>query len=227
MKNILSLLVLLACAYTCRSQSGTYTLSTGEFAYSMVLHPDSTFEYSLSFSRGGTSSKGKWKIIKDTVCLYGYEKPYTIEKVQESRIDSLRSSMIHVIINDSSILHTRGNAVVYIDGKPSNIKYKAGSGEQVVTDFKILLNDDCSHPLWTDANGNILCKDKNTRSISVEYDTYLVRDTENNYFVLTLSGYPVNVSPPTLTWTKWILSGNSLAPVECGKALDHIILKKH
>ena len=206
---------------------GTYSYSVGNFYYKLELKKDSTFAYQNSFHRGSTASTGKWKFSKDTLFLMDYEKPWTIKTVEEFTIDTLGdNSVIEVIINDTNAIHIRGDHDIYIDGQPTKVKYDSKTRRDVVTDFEIWVNNECNNPQLTDKAGRIRFLNKRIKTISFDYDKYLIKDPKSNYFILTLSNYPIYVSPPTLYWTKWVLIGDNLSPLECNKLLDYIRLKR-
>jgi hypothetical protein len=210
-----------------QSVIGTYSYSDGNFYYKLELKKDSTFAYQNSFHRGSTASTGKWKFSKDTLFLMDYEKPWTIKNVEEIMLDTLGdNSVIEVIINDTDAIHIRGDHNIYIDGKPTNVKYDSKTKRHVVADFEIWVNNECKNPQLTDKFGRIKFVNKKIKTISFDYDKYLIYDTNSNYFKLTLSNYPIFVSPPTLSWTKWVFSGDNLSPLDCNKQLDYIILKR-
>ncbi|MBL7882618.1 MAG: hypothetical protein JNL69_01005 [Bacteroidia bacterium] len=206
---------------------GTYSYSDGNFFYKLELKKDSTFAYQNSFHRGSTASTGKWKFSKDTLFLMDYEKPLTIKNVEEVMLDTLgNNSVIEVIINDTDAIHIRGDHNIYIDGQPTKVKYDSKTKRHVVTDFEIWVNNECSNPQLTDKLGRTKFTNKMINTISFDYDKYLIKDPMNNYFILTLSNYPIFVSPPTLAWTKWVLEGDKLSPIDCNKRLDYIKLKR-
>lgn len=206
---------------------GTYSYSNGNFYYKLELKKDSTFAYQFSFHRGSTSSTGKWSLSKDTLFLMDYEKPWTIKQVEEITLDTLGdNSVIEVIINDTNSIHIRGDHDIYIDGQPTKVKYDSKTERDVVTDFEIWVNNECNSPQLTDKFGRIKFVNKRVRTISFDYDKYLIKDPKSNYFILTLSNYPILVSPPILTWTKWVFEGDKLSPIDCNKRLDYIKLKR-
>ncbi|MCO5267490.1 MAG: hypothetical protein M9897_01170 [Brumimicrobium sp.] len=183
--------------------------------------------YQESFKLGTTSSTGKWILSKDTLILTDYKKPWTIKQVEEFVLDTLGdNSVVEVIINDTNAIHIRGDHRIYIDGQLTKVKYNSRTKRDVVTDFKIWVNDECNTPQLTDKFGRIKFVKKKIRTISFDYDRYSIKDSNSNYFIMTLTNYPIYISPPTLTWTKWVFIGNSLSPLDCGKQLDYIILKR-
>jgi hypothetical protein len=212
---------------TPKSIIGTYSYSDGEFYYNLELKKDSTFAYQFSFKRGSTFSSGKWKFSKDTLFLTDYEKPWTIKQVEENVLDTLGdNSIIEVIINDTDAIQIRGDQDIYIDGQPRKVKYGSKTKQHVVTDFEIWVNNECSNPQMTDKLGRVKFANKRIKTISFDYDKYLIKYSKSNYFILTLSNYPIFVSPPTLSWTIWVLTGDNLSPLDCSKRLDNIKLKR-
>ncbi len=196
---------------------GAYSYSDGNFYHKLELKRDSTFTYLHSFELGTTSSTGKWKFNNDTLILTDYEKPWTIKQVKEFVIDTLGdNSVVDIIIDDSASIHIRGDHYIYIDGQPTT----------AIIDFEIWVNNECNNTLLTDKFGRIKFVNKKIRTISFDYDKYLVENPKSNYFILTLSNYPIFVSPPTLSWTKWLWTEDSLSPLDCNKRFDHIKLKR-
>ncbi len=210
-----------------QSVVGAYSFSDGNFYYKLELKKDSTFSYEFSFKLGSTASTGKWKFFKDTLFLTDYEKPWTINQVEEFALDTLGdNSIIEVIINDTNSILIRSDHFIYIDGQPTKVKYDSKTKRHVVADFEIWVNNECSNPLLTDKFGRIKFASKRINSISSIYDKYFITNPNSNYFILTLSNYPIFISPPTLSWTKWVLTGDILSPLDCNKRLDFITLKK-
>jgi len=206
---------------------GAYSYSDGIFYYKLELKKDSTFSYEHSFKLGSTSSTGKWKFSKDTLFLTDYEKPWTIKQVEEKILDTLvDNTVIEVIINETDAIHIRGDHDIYIDGRPTKVKFDSKTKRHVVADFEIWVNNECHNPKLTDKFGRIKFENKRIKTISFDYDKYRIKDPKSNYFILTLSNYPIFVSPPTLSWTKWVLTGENLSPLGCNKQLDDIKLKR-
>jgi hypothetical protein len=206
---------------------GTYSYSDGNFYYKLELKKDSTFAYQNSFHRGSTSSIGKWKFSNDTLFLTDYEKPWTIKQVEEIVLDTLGdNSVLEVIINDTDAIHIRGDHNIYIDAQPTKVKYDSKTTRDVVTDFEIWVNNDCNNPLLTDKSGRIKFANTRIKTISFDYDKYLIKNPKSNYFVLNLSNYQIFLSPPTLSWTKWLWTKDNFSPLDCNKRLDYITLKK-
>jgi hypothetical protein len=206
---------------------GAYSFSDGYFYYKLELKKDSTFSYEHSFKLGSTSSTGKWKFNRDTLILTDYEKPWTIIQVEEIVHENLGdNSVIEVIIDDTDTAHIRGDHDIYVDGQPTKVKYDSQTNQQVVTDFEIWVNNDCSNPQLTDKFGKIALSNTRIKTISFDYDKYLIKDPKSNYFKLTLSNYPILFSPPTLSWTMWVLTGDNLSPIACNQQLDCIKLKR-
>ena len=210
-----------------KSIVGTYSYSDGNFYYKLELKKDSTFTYQHSFKLGTTSSSGKWKFNKDTLLSADFEKPWRIQRVEEFVLDTLgNNTIIDVIINDTNAIHIRGDHAIYIDGQPTKVKYDSKTKRDVVTEFEIWIDNECSNRQLTDKFGRTKFANKNIKTISFAYDNYIIKNPKSNYFILTLSNYPIYFSPPTLSWTKWLFTGNSLSPIDCNKQLDDIKLKK-
>ena len=206
---------------------GTYKSDDEKFHYKLELNDDSTFLYHMSFPRGSTSSTGKWSLKKDTIILYNYAKPFVIKTVEERHIDSLhRSSIVNIGCNfDTNGIHIRENCcTVYLNGKPTIFKPMTGwSGTPY---FNFWINDNCEKILITDKSGQIKLSKSKIKKISFDYDNYTIKDLRCNYFIVTLDNAPLHISPPTLTWTKWILTGDSLSPIDCKRILNYIVLKR-
>jgi hypothetical protein len=225
-------LILILCSFGSKSPIGVYTYTNGEFSYKIVLSADSTFKYEFSFSRGTTSSTGKWKLNEDTFYLYDYQKPYTIKEVKESKKDILgKDALIEVVIIDSTAntntINIRGaTGTIFVDGQPLHIAHSLKTNEELVTDLELWVNDNCDSLKFTNERGNVKLINNKINKISFRYDNYWVKNPSNNYFIITLSNYPIFTSPTTLVWEKWLLTKNHLVPLECNKPLSHIRLKK-
>jgi hypothetical protein len=205
----------------------SYSYSDGRFYYRLDLYKDSTFVYEHSFKFGSTMSNGNWLINNDTLVLSNYESPWTISNVEEKFIDSLNNTtVIEIKVNDTSSEKIRGDHILYIDGNPTSVKYDYSKSEYMVKDFDVWVNGDCQDVRKTSEKGIIQFEKDSILEISINYNEYQVQSIGNNYFVLTLSYFPILVSPPTLKWTKWKIQNNEIIPFECGQLMDYVKLKK-
>lgn len=206
-----------------------YIYSDENFYYNLELKEDSTFIYNMGFHRGSTSSHGKWKQNTDTLNLFDYEKPFLIKDVEEKKVASLKNyALIEVIyINDTSNRRSReGKSTLYIDNKLVENLVINAPNKNFISNFKLWVNGNCNNEQETNSKGQIKISNIKIHSISFDYDTYKIKNTENNYFVLTLNTLPQPIGPPTLYWTQWIFKDNTLQPIECNKTLDYIKLKR-
>lgn len=184
------------------SVTGTWSqFSEPEFYYELKLHKDGSFKWTNSFSLGTTTSTGKWKIDRDTVHLFDYERPWKISEVNELNIDSLQSLLVEVRFFD----HPK-------QSKP-------------VSDCYFTINDRCDSEFQTDSLGQVKISES-VKKVDFKYDSYTIKDSTANLIIVEMDRLPIYLSPPTLTWTKWTFENNKFKPLECGKLVDFIELRK-
>ncbi|MES2701918.1 MAG: hypothetical protein V4649_04720 [Bacteroidota bacterium] len=132
--------------------------------------------------------------------LFNYKLPWTIKGFEEWRIDSVKDKTIVKIIlpdNDTSIIR----------------------------DFPVWINDDCNAEKMTNDFGMAEFAVRTAAKVSVAYNDYYVRDTSANYIILTLSTFPIFISPHTLQFKDWKIGKKSISPIECGQ-VSNITLKQ-
>lgn len=207
--------------------NGTYSFSESGFYYKLDLNNDSTFKYEQSFNLGSTSSKGNWERSNDTLILSDYEIPWTISHVEEKTIDSLKNRvLIEIKVNDTNSIKIRGDHVVYIDGNPTSVIYDYLKEIYKVRDFDVWINDNCRMKRQTNNKGFVEFTVDSIGKISINYNEYLIRNKECNYFLVSLANTPIIFSPPILKWTRWKIKKQILIPLECNELLDNIELKR-
>lgn len=205
----------------------TYVESDGNFYYRLDLFSDSTFKYEHSFELGSTMSNGRWTKKNDTLTLYDYEVPWKVENIEEKHIDTLKNmTLVKVIMNDTIFKNLRGNYDIYIDGHPTNVKHNHSNQSFDFYDFEVWINDDCKTKIKTNEQGVAEFKTENVTQLQIAYNDYIVKYSKSNYFILTLSNFPILASPPTLSWKSWKIQGNEIRPIECGQTLEYITLTK-
>lgn len=202
MATILPLLVALTISQTGVPVIGTWNqFSEPEFYYDLKLDEDGMFKWTNSFSLGTTTSTGKWEIARDTIYLFDYEKPWKISEVRELHIDSLQSTQVEVRYFDHL------------------------SRSRPLSDYYFTINDRCDLEFQTDSLGRVKISEF-LKGINFKYDSYTIKDSTANLIVVEMNRLPVWLSPPTLTWTRWTFENNLLKPLECGKLVEFIELRK-
>lgn len=207
---------------------GVWKLSSGEFYYELDLKSNGSFEWQHSFSLGSTSSKGRWQVVNDTLKLLDYAKPWTIQIVEEFKVDSLENGTMMIFKLPNGYWTTenkREGNHYYIDGKKVEVNYDPSKLPLILDNFHFWINNDCQQEYKTDSLGKAQLE-MTPKSIQFDYSKYEIKDPGSNLIIITINQFPLYVSPPTLYWTEWILDDNGLKPIECNAILNHLQLKK-
>lgn len=178
----------------------TYLYSDRLFFYKLNLFDDSTFYYEHSFKLGTTKSEGKWKIQNDLLILSDFETPIKIKEVQEWKINT----------SDTIV----------------QVKIVSADSGNIVSGFQVWINDDCSAQTLTDKEGIARFKTSSVNQISIPWNNYKTLCDSNNFYHITVCLDQILASPPDLSWTKWIIEGDKICPLECGQSLTYICLIK-
>jgi hypothetical protein len=227
------LIIFVTISTVCYSQDklefyGIWKLNSGEFYYELDLKRNGSFEWQHSFSLGSTSSSGKWQVNNDTLKLFDYAKPWTIQVVEEFKVDSLENETLLIFKLPVGYWpkESRREGNLYIDGNLiEGNKYDPSKLPLAIDNFHFWINNDCQQDFKTDSLGKANLE-MTPNSIQFVYNKYEVKDQGSNLIIITINQLPIYVSPPTLYWDEWILDANGLKPIECNKRLNHLQLKK-
>lgn len=179
-----------------------YASADGRFFYNLRLFTDSTFLYEQGFKLGDKYVSGNWKMEGNKLHLQDQKMPWSIAAVEEAHVDSLN-----------------GKTVIRVG--------TVAAGSEMVKDFGVRVNSDCSKTVFTNNEGTADFEVAHARKIFVDYaEPYTVKDSANNYFLLKMDVYPIYTSPMPGTWKEWVVTKHTANPVECGKALQFVTLKR-
>ncbi len=162
---------------------------------------DYTFVYKQSSKLGSTKSTGNWRFVKDTFKLFNYQIPWRILSVTERKADTIN-----------------GKSVVKV------VTAKDSTTAEDVYDFPVWVNNNCKNRISTSQTGLAIFNTINITDISIDYNEYKVKDTASNYFVLTISCFPIYSSPGELQWKYWKKEGKVIHPIECGHIIPNLTL---
>ena len=182
-----------------------YYYSYGRGYFHLKLFADSTFIYRSGFKLGDMQSDGRWRKEGNTLKLLGQQMPWKILKVEEQKIDTVKNKIKVTVIT-------------------------TGPDSLLIQNLPVWVNNNCDPFASTNKYGTVEFHIASATRIYFydrECDEYVVKDSTSNHFVVTLDGYPIyNVSPKWITWKEWSINKRSVSPIECGKILEVISLKR-
>jgi hypothetical protein len=136
--------------------------------------------------------------------LTDYEKPWEIAQVEEFYLDTLGdNSVIDIVIynTDTNVredIIIRGHETLGRDPKSASIHYDRKTNQYLTEGFEIWINNECNNPKLSDKFGRIKILNIKIKSMSFNYDSYSIKNTKSNYFILALTDDPIFYPPPTL-----------------------------
>lgn len=177
-----------------------YGFADGRFYRRLDLFTDSSFVYEFEFKLGGFKCNGKWRIVRDTLKLLDVPKPWSIAHIQEQKIDSIKGKIIVKLITADRV---------------------------IINGFGVRINNNCDTTIFTDKDGIAEFHIASIDKLYIDYDEeYIVSDRSKNSFIVTLDSYPIHSSPKQTTWRDWIIIGQTISPIECGKILNNVKLRR-